>query len=74
MAINPELELLISTFSEITRRYCFWAQICLGDSSQEMLTARKLLAELNLAIAIANAPYVYYCLSPVAQITLPKLY
>lgn len=50
MAVNPEIESLIATFAEIVRRYCSWAESCFGDSRQEMLTARKLLAELHLAI------------------------
>lgn len=50
MAVNPEIELLITTFAEIVRHYCSWVESSFTDPRQEMLTVRKLLVELHLGV------------------------
>jgi hypothetical protein len=45
LKIEPALEV----FADIVQRYCSWAESPSGEPHDEMLAARKLLAELHLA-------------------------
>jgi hypothetical protein len=40
----------VEKFDEIVRRYCSWAESPFGEPQEELLAARKLLAELHLAM------------------------
>jgi hypothetical protein len=44
-----EVETAVKEFAEIARLYCVWAEAPLGNADVEMLTARKMLAELHRA-------------------------
>jgi hypothetical protein len=50
MTVNPEIEPFITAFAEIVRHYCSWVESSFTDFLQEMLTVRKLLAELHLGV------------------------
>jgi hypothetical protein len=43
--LNPAVE----TFIDVVRRYCAWAESVPGEPHREMITARQLLAELQLS-------------------------
>ena len=47
---KPNIEPTVEPFAEVVRRYCSWAESPSDEPRREMLTARKLLAELHLAV------------------------
>lgn len=49
MANDLKIEPSVGAFAEIAQRYCSWAESPSGSPREEMLTARKLLAELHRA-------------------------
>ena len=49
MVDELKIEPAVETFAEIAQRYCSWAASPSGEPRDEMLTARKLLAELHRA-------------------------
>ena len=49
MVNGLKIEPAVETFAEIAQRYCSWAESPFGESRDEMLTARRLLAELHRA-------------------------
>lgn len=48
--MNEQIKAKVEYFAEIVRRYCDWAESPLVDVNSDMQTARKLLAELHLAV------------------------
>ena len=50
MSSESQIEPSIETFAQIAHRYCDWAESPFGESQEEMLIARTLLAELHLAV------------------------
>jgi hypothetical protein len=44
-----KVDAAVHEFAEIAERYCAWAESPLGGGDEEMLTARRLLAELHRA-------------------------
>ncbi len=47
---NLDTKTKIQKFADTVRKYCDWAEASSSDPEQEMVTARKLLAELHLGI------------------------
>lgn len=50
MANEQEIDPSVEVFAEIVQRYCSWAEGPSGEPHDEMVTARKLLAELHLSV------------------------
>ena len=49
MLSDSEITPAVEAFAETARRFCSWAESPFGEPRGEMLTARKLLAELHRA-------------------------
>lgn len=50
MTDKLKIEPAVEAFAEIVQRYCLWAESPFTEPRHEMLTARRLLAELHLAV------------------------
>ena len=50
MVDKRKIEPAVEAFAEIVQRYCSWAESPSGVPRDEMLTARKFLAELHLSV------------------------
>jgi hypothetical protein len=50
MVNDPRINPAVDAFAEIVQRYCTWAEGPFGNPCEEMRAARKLLAEIHLAV------------------------
>ncbi len=48
--VERDRDLLVKIFADIAGNYCLWAEGTSDDPHQEMIIARKFLAQLHLAI------------------------